>query len=78
MPESADFSQKLRKLRIACVRAADTIMASDKTRNIQLLSQPKGALFILSRSGRDKRIRFEITETDDGIITLGYRWVIPK
>jgi hypothetical protein len=67
MPESADFNQKLRKLRNACDRAVDILEASDKTRKIQLLSQPRAALMILSRSGRDKRIRFEVTEIDDSI-----------
>jgi hypothetical protein len=71
MPENSDFKEKLQKLRSASDRAVDIIRASDQTREIQLSPQPKGALIILSCSGRDKRIRFEVTETDESIVTPG-------
>jgi hypothetical protein len=68
MPESADFNQKLRKLRNACDHAIDILKARDQEWKIDFRFEPKGALIIVSLSGQEKKVRYRFEVTDgDGI-----------
>jgi hypothetical protein len=73
MPESADFNQKLRKLRSACDRAVDILKARDQKWKIDFRFEPQGALFIVSLNGQDKKVRyrFEVTDGDSIFSAIG-------